>query len=341
MGREENVKIFEDTERAYKSNPVLKEAVRASVKQQIMIPEGADIAELFREHDTDFKEHLMEPDEMDSLKDTLEAVNSDPGIVYGKESGEDSGNRDGGKAFVENRENGTSVSKKKSHKATVLVSDKRTLQAAGGYRGKRIAVHNFASATNPGGGVTRGSSAQEEALCRCSTLFPCLNTSELWNAFYQKHRQLHDAVYNDDLIYTPNVIAFKTDTSSPRMMAEKDWYSVNVITCAAPNLREKPSNAMNPQAGTNRVILSDQELLEVHIKRGRRIFETAKQTGNEVLILGAFGCGAFRNPPEIVAKAYKTLLNEYRDDFETIEFAVYCPPKDDRNYQVFRKTILF
>ncbi len=28
-------------------------------------------------------------------------------------------------------------------------------------------------------------------------------------------------------------------------MNEKDWYEVDVITCAAPNLRERPSNRFN------------------------------------------------------------------------------------------------
>ena len=59
------------------------------------------------------------------------------------------------------------------------VTTERTLEAAKRlsekYSGKRIAVLNFASATNPGGGVARGSSAQEESFCRCSTLYPCLN----------------------------------------------------------------------------------------------------------------------------------------------------------------------
>lgn len=89
--------------------------------------------------------------------------------------------------------------------AQIIVSRKRTLEAAKAYTGKKVCVLNFASATNPGGGVTRGSSAQEEAICRCSTLYPCLNNAKMWNAFYVPHRHERNPLHNDDCIYTPGV----------------------------------------------------------------------------------------------------------------------------------------
>lgn len=60
----------------------------------------------------------------------------------------------------------------KSEKAHIVVSGKRSLEATEAYakQGKKVCVLNFASATNPDGGVVNGSSAQEECICR---LLPC------------------------------------------------------------------------------------------------------------------------------------------------------------------------
>ena len=122
-------------------------------------------------------------------------------------------------------------------------------------------------------------------------------------------------------------------------MPEEKWYSVNVLTCAAPNLRERPSNGMNSGDGDEAVHISREELQVLHVKRMKRALEIASSKGNEVVILGAFGCGAFRNPPSIVAQAMKTVVQEYRMKFETIEFAVYCSPRDDSNYRVFQRVL--
>lgn len=220
---------------------------------------------------------------------------------------------------------------------TILVSGKRSFEAAAAYAraGKKVCVLNFASSTNPGGGVTHGSSAQEEGLCRCSTLYPCLSEKSLWNEFYAPHRKAGDPLYNDDCIYTPGVYVCKTDTSFPERLEEKDWYQVDVLTCAAPNLRKMPSNMMNPFAGARAAEISENELLELHLKRIERIFRVAAANGAEVLILGALGCGAFCNPPEIVAKAFATVQRKYESYFDVIEYAVYCGRYETQNYLVF------
>ena len=219
--------------------------------------------------------------------------------------------------------------------AEVIVSKKRTLEAASGYNGLNICVHNFASATNPGGGVVRGSSAQEECLCRCSTLYFNLNSPDMWAGFYTPHRMEHNPIHNDDCIYTPDVVVIKTDTANPILMPENEWYKVNMITCAAPNLREKPSNMMNSGDGDERVEITDDELLAIHEKRFTRILDIALTNNNDVVILGAFGCGAFENNPSVVAMTAKNVVEKYVHAFRVIEFAVYCSPRDSHNYDVF------
>ena len=224
-------------------------------------------------------------------------------------------------------------------KANVVVSKKRTYEAAKAYKGNHVAVHNFASATNPGGGVVNGAGAQEECLCRCSNLYFCLNTPDMWGMFYTPHRAAHDPIHNDDIIYTPNIVVFKTDTDRPELMERDDWYIVDVITCAAPNLREKPSNRYNSGDGTRAVTLSDRELQVIYEKRLRRMLDSAVMNHADTVILGAFGCGAFCNEPQVVATAAVNVVRDYMYAFKNIEFAVYCRPSDDSNYRVFNSVL--
>ena len=223
----------------------------------------------------------------------------------------------------------------------VVVSGKRTLEASESYakQGKRVCVLNFASATNPGGGVVHGSSAQEEAICRCSTLYPCLNTKEMWNKYYIPHRLADNPLYNDDCIFTPAVKVFKGDTNFPELLPEKDWWDVDVITCAAPNLRNIPSNFMNPNTGSKKADINLEELKALHVGRIQRIFEVAMANNAEVLILGAFGCGAFRNPPELVAEVFAEFTEKYRECFDTIEYAVFHIEREAANYVAFKETM--
>lgn len=207
----------------------------------------------------------------------------------------------------------------------ITISKKRTLEAASAYKGKKVAILNFANNHSIGGSPWYAG-AQEESICRCSTLYPCLKAKN--TDFYQLHINMFregklDSWGNDDLIYTPNVEIIKTDESSPRILKREDRYSVDVITCAAPQLGE----------------YYDQDKFESVIKsRIEKILQVAKKEKVEVLILGAFGCGAFRNPPQIVAKAFKTLLEQYY--IETVEFAIYCRPnRSADNYMTFEEVL--
>ena len=218
--------------------------------------------------------------------------------------------------------------------AKIVVSKSTSFGAARKYNGE-IAVLNFASATNPGGGVTHGSFAQEECLCRCSTLYNNLILKEAADKFYLPHRSGLSPLHNDDIIYTPGVVVFKSDDY-------KDYgttKNVNIITCAAPNLREVPKNEFNSENTTVPATISDDDLLKLHKQRGRKILSVAAANKNDYIVLGAFGCGAFRNDPKIVAEAYKQILPEFKNAFKVIEFAVFCRDHETINYDTFKEIL--
>lgn len=221
----------------------------------------------------------------------------------------------------------------------ITVSGDRSYQAAmrlvGEMPGSKIAVMNFANAFTPGGGVTKGSSAQEECLCRTSTLYPLLTAGAPVDSYYRHHYKLDNPKATDSLIYTEGVVICKTDEDLPKRMPKEDWVTVDVITIAAPDLRKKSNVHAALVAGG--AFMNNAELFGYHVKRAIHMFTVAAAKKADVLVLGAFGCGAFENDPEVVARAYKTALSEFPKMFKRIEFAVYCPPSGSRNYEVFKR----
>ncbi|MDR6978022.1 uncharacterized protein (TIGR02452 family) [Streptomyces sp. 3330] len=162
----------------------------------------------------------------------------------------------------------------------------RRLVAAG-----PVAVLNFASARNPGGGYLNGAQAQEEALCRASALYVCLLEAR---EFYDHHRAHRDPFYTDRVIHSPAVPVFRDDRG--RLLDRP--YDVGFLTAAAPNagvvLRTAPERAA--------------ELPGALAVRAGRVLETAAAHGYRRLVLGAWGCGVFRNDPAQVAEAFRALL---------------------------------
>ena len=223
----------------------------------------------------------------------------------------------------------------------ITVSQSRSFEAAVKLNkqmpGSKIAVMNFANAFHAGGGVTKGSSAQEESLCRTSTLYPLLYRRSLRDTFYKHHHNLNNPKASDSLIYTEGVIICKTDEDLPKRLPKEEWVSVDVITVAAPDLRRQ-SNVHAALVG-NGAVMSDAELFGYHVKRAIHVLTCAAAKNAEILVLGAFGCGAFQNNPEVVARAYKVALSEFPNVFKHIEFAIYCSPNHDTNFQVFKKIL--
>lgn len=176
---------------------------------------------------------------------------------------------------------------------------------------KRIAVLNFAASTKPGGGVKSGSYAQEESLCRCSTLYPSLLTDYATKRFYYYHIENCDWRASDTCIYSPDVIIVRDDSDliCPRLRPE-EFVKVDVVTCAAPHVFRN-------------VVVSAEDLYSMHVSRAKNILRAAAHNEVDIFVSGAFGCGAFHNPPEIVASAWREAMKEYGGKFDLIDFVIY------------------
>ena len=153
----------------------------------------------------------------------------------------------------------------------------------------RIAVLNMASPLQPGGGVLRGAKAQEESLCMRSTLYPSLRPE--W------YRHPRDAV-----IYTPDVLVFRS--AEMKMLEAKDRFYVDVISCAAPRHPEVSGG----KDGSTSVCYADAEDEEMMSLKVKFIMRAAAKMGVTHLVLGALGCGAYRNPIGQVANIMRKCL---------------------------------
>lgn len=223
------------------------------------------------------------------------------------------------------KENFVSNVKKRKLKADIIIEANTTFASAKKYCNLgKVAVLNFANPQTPGGGVQAGAMAQEECLCRSSNLFPCLNVPNVSGEFYEYHCHLKGCFYSDRLIYTSGVAVFKDDNIVPQLMPIHEWFNVDVITCAAPCL-------------TNRIYTNPSTLTLLFKKRIKNIMEAAKDNHVDVIILGAFGCGAFKNPPQIVASAFRQIIDEenYFQNFKKIVFAIKPTSKHCKNLRAF------
>lgn len=210
------------------------------------------------------------------------------------------------------KEDFVSRAKHRGENATIEVYSGSTFDVARRYCSLgKVAVLNFANPENPGGGVQLGAMAQEECLCRSSNLYACISSPNVFDEYYGYHRGIRSHFFTDRLIYTKNVTVFKDDSLVPQMLPEADWFDVDVITCAAPYLaKRKHTNGA--------------ALFNLFKSRIKNIFEAARDNNVDYLILGAFGCGAFKNPPLIVAEAFRRTIEEqnYLKDFKQIIFAI-------------------
>ena len=164
----------------------------------------------------------------------------------------------------------------------------------------KICVLNFADAKKKGGGYLNGRNAQEECLCRQTLLYPTLDYSSMYS-LYKSQKDLYTA---DFMTYSPNVKVIRDNNNQ----LLSSWFDINIISTPAVDNRDNIKNA--------------NKIME---RRIRKIIKLAAFKGNQVLILGAFGCGVFNNDTQEVAKIFKkvSIKENLKDYFSAVSFPIY------------------
>jgi uncharacterized protein (TIGR02452 family) len=172
------------------------------------------------------------------------------------------------------------------------------------HQNEKCCILNMASCYKPGGGVESGCSAQEEVLFRRS------------NYVLTLHKKFYPI--DNKIIYSPLITFFKDSNYNI-----VDKFSCSAIAC---------SSIKNPFLVNNKYLEKDKKIIDEKINK---IFCVAIENKIEILILSAFGCGAYHNPPEEVAEIMYKYSNKYSGYFKRIYIAI-IDNKYTNNYNIFK-----
>lgn len=213
-----------------------------------------------------------------------------------------------------------SIPKGRPNMNSIFVNPLSTIEAAISlhekYPNDSICLLNFADAFKCGGGYLNGRMAQEETLCRQTLLYPTLAKNDM----YSINAADKNCVYlYDTMIYSPDVFVIRGNNYE--MLGEKS-FKVNIISAPAVDKRIK-----NSRWDADKIMQ----------RRIKKIVMLAAFKKNAVLVLGAFGCGVFKNDPNKVSQIFKRILVDecMANFFKEIWFPIY---KNDKNYEIFRHT---
>jgi uncharacterized protein (TIGR02452 family) len=187
-----------------------------------------------------------------------------------------------------------------------------------------VAALNFASAKNPGGGFLNGSQAQEESLARSSALHASLLRA--WS-YYERHRASPSSLYSDAMILSPSCPVFRDDDGE---LLEKPRLAT-FITSAAPNAGATADNQPEQLALIPNVLR----------RRSEYVLALAASQGYKHLVLGAWGCGVFRNDPRAVAAAFAGHLRHgpWSGRFKRVVFSVLDNSPSRETFAAFRAAV--
>ena len=194
-----------------------------------------------------------------------------------------------------------------------------------------VLVLNLANPVNPGGGVRRGARAQEETLCRNSSLLLSLESKEA-RKYYEYNRSLNTYMGSDALMITPHVEIIRDENG----VLLDDTVVVSVLTCAAPMITYGKEG------------MTEEEFEDMVYNRIDGMLKCSAYFGYRHLVLGAWVCGAFGNDAHVISDLFYRALKDLKynklrekDLFRRIDFAVLDRTQEQYNFKEFYRNFSF
>ena len=218
-----------------------------------------------------------------------------------------------------------------------------------------ITVLDFADYLKPGGMFMEGSMAQEESICHKSNLYNILTYGDQFSEHFRDNHKIFDQsgnhAYSDACVMIPSVI-FADDKNRQKRRTVAD-----VIVLAAPNKRHLDTDNLT-ESYFDYVLRKRIEMIfkasymfykkrgiiteDEHVSFGKSeafhlfMFDDNGSNIKQTLVLGAFGCGVFRNDPRRVAEIMIDCISKgYANMYDRVIFAI--PP--GFNHDVFSRVI--
>ncbi|WOF98569.1 TIGR02452 family protein [Segatella copri] len=175
-------------------------------------------------------------------------------------------------------------------------------------------ILNLASRRNPGGGVKNGSRAQEESLFRSTNLFLSMYRYAEYAEDYglKKSKFQYPMPVRFGGIYVPYATVFRAGAKDDFALLDTPYY-MSFVAVAAIN---------HPDLDRDGNICEEDAALTKN--KMRTMLRIGLLNGHDSIVLGAFGCGAFHNPPKHIARLFHEVIDEkeFKDKYKLIAFAI-------------------
>jgi uncharacterized protein (TIGR02452 family) len=190
---------------------------------------------------------------------------------------------------------------------------------------KEIAILNCANRSNVGGIWTYfNGGSQEEALFRNSDLDWHLNSEKNPKLKEQIEEKLDPTLGQHHIPYYGITFSKNVEILQPKA-------SLNVLSAAAIDLRFWSTEKQHFDNCENR----SERIKLVTMAKIDSIFAAALIEKQDILVLSAIGCGAFKNDHEMIADCFNEICKKYNGKFEKFLFSL----PDEKIRKVFSETI--